>query len=120
MNEADGVHTSLLLWRTARAVEAHARASVARLGLCGSDFGVIEALLHKGPLPGNELGRKVRLTSGSVTAAVDRLEARGLARRRGDPKDRRVRAGVADVRRASRRHGAGGIESERAGAPGVE
>lgn len=36
--------------------------------------GVLEALLHKGPLPVNALGEKVLLTSGSITTAVDRLE----------------------------------------------
>jgi MarR family 2-MHQ and catechol resistance regulon transcriptional repressor len=59
--------------------------------MCRSDFGVLEALLHKGPLPVNALGTKVLLTSGSITTAVDRLERRGLVERGGDPKDRRTR-----------------------------
>jgi MarR family 2-MHQ and catechol resistance regulon transcriptional repressor len=37
------------------------------------------------------LGTKVLLTSGSMTAAVDRLERRRLVRRRDDPDDRRAR-----------------------------
>ena len=56
-----------------------------------SDFGVLEALLHKGPLTVTQLGEKVLLTSGSMTAAVDRLEARGLVARSNDAKDRRAR-----------------------------
>jgi MarR family 2-MHQ and catechol resistance regulon transcriptional repressor len=59
--------------------------------MCLSDFGVLEALLHKGPLPVSVLGAKVLLTSGSMTAAVDRLEQRGLVKRQGDPGDRRTR-----------------------------
>jgi len=47
-----------------------------------SDFAVLEALLHKGPLPVNEIGKKVLLTSGSMTVAVDRLEQRRLVERR--------------------------------------
>jgi MarR family 2-MHQ and catechol resistance regulon transcriptional repressor len=87
----DGARTYLVLWRAARAMEARATASIEGTGLCASDFGVLEALLHKGALPVNVLGRKLLLTSGSATTAVDRLEARGLVARRPDPADGRVR-----------------------------
>jgi MarR family 2-MHQ and catechol resistance regulon transcriptional repressor len=86
-----GARTYLVLWKAARAVEARARESIEGTGLCPSDFGVLEALLHKGPLPVNALGRKVLLTSGSITTAIDRLAARGLVRRKDDRGDRRVR-----------------------------
>ena len=86
-----GVHVWLVLWKAARAVEAYAQTSVSQLEICGSDFAVLEALLHKGPLPVNEIGRKVLLTSGSITVAVDRLEARGLVERRAHGTDRRAR-----------------------------
>lgn len=86
-----GVHVWLVLWKAARAVAARALRSVEDTGLCASDFGVLEALLHKGPLPVNLLGKKVLLTSGSITSAVDRLAARGLVRRKNDSADRRVR-----------------------------
>jgi MarR family 2-MHQ and catechol resistance regulon transcriptional repressor len=88
---AKGVHLWLVLWKANRALEAIARRSVEGLGICLSDFGVLEALLHKGPLPVSALGEKVLLTSGSMTASVDRLQRRGLVKRRDDPADRRVR-----------------------------
>ena len=86
-----GVHLWLLLWKTTKALEAHARRSVEATGLCLSDFGVLEALLHKGPLPVSALGKKILVSSGSVTAAVDRLERGGLVERMGAPADRRSR-----------------------------
>src|SRR5260370_11431529 len=86
-----GVHVFLVLWKAARAVEACAEKSVSELEMCGSDFAVLEALLHKGPLPVNEIGRKVLLTSGSITVAVDRLETKGLVERRASGTDRRAR-----------------------------
>jgi MarR family 2-MHQ and catechol resistance regulon transcriptional repressor len=86
-----GVHVFLVLWKAARAVEAYAEKSISELEMCGSDFAVLEALLHKGPLPVNEIGRKVLLTSGSITVAVDRLETRGLVERRPSDADRRAR-----------------------------
>src|SRR3989442_14140298 len=86
-----GVHLWLVLWKASRAVEAHAFKSIASQPICGSDFAVLEALLHKGPLPVNTIGRKVGLTSGSITAAVDRLEAQELLERRAHRTDRRAR-----------------------------
>jgi len=86
-----GVHVFLVLWKAARAVEAYAENSISELAMCGSDFAVLEALLHKGPLPINEIGKKVLLTSGSITVAVDRLEKRGLVERRAHGTDRRAR-----------------------------
>ncbi|HWO00764.1 MAG TPA: MarR family transcriptional regulator [Blastocatellia bacterium] len=86
-----GVHVFLVLWKAARAVEAYAEKSISELEMCGSDFAVLEALLHKGPLPVNEIGKKVLLTSGSITVAVDRLETKGLVERRAHGTDRRAR-----------------------------
>src|SRR4030081_3913582 len=86
-----GVHVFLVLWKAARAVQTYAEKSIAELALCGSDFAVLEALLHKGPLPVNEIGKKILLTSGSITVAVDRLEKRELVERRAHGTDRRAR-----------------------------
>jgi MarR family 2-MHQ and catechol resistance regulon transcriptional repressor len=49
----------------------------------------MEALLHKGPLPINTIGEKVLLTSGSMTAAINRLEKKGFVRRIQDRSDGR-------------------------------
>ena len=84
-----GSHIRVILGRTANAVERVDRASIAATGLIASEFGILEALLHKGPLPINTIGRKVLLTSGSMTAAADRLVDKDLVERRRDPDDRR-------------------------------
>ncbi len=81
----------LVLWKAAHAIEQNAIRSVSALGLGRSDFAVLEVLLHKGPHPVSVIGRKVLLTSGSITAAVDRLESRRLVRRTADPRDQRSR-----------------------------
>jgi MarR family 2-MHQ and catechol resistance regulon transcriptional repressor len=86
-----GTHLFLVLWKAANAVRRVAEANIEELGLGLTDFAVLEALLHKGPLAVNAIGRKVLLTSGSITTAIDRLEKRGLVERRGDPEDRRSR-----------------------------
>jgi MarR family 2-MHQ and catechol resistance regulon transcriptional repressor len=86
-----GVHVFLVLWKASRAAQAYAEKSILDLEMCGSDFAVLEALLHKGPLAVNEIGKKVLLTSGSITVAVDRLETKGLVERRAHGTDRRAR-----------------------------
>lgn len=87
-----GIHLWLILWRTFRAASAYAEQDITRsLGMCLSDFAILEVLLHKGPQPVNGIGQRVQLTSGSITTAVDRLEQRGLVERRSSPDDRRAR-----------------------------
>ena len=90
-NPETGVHLWLLLMKAHEALRRHAEQHIRGLGIGLSDFFVLEVLLHKGPTPVNEIGRRVRLTSGSITSAVDRLEAKGLVERRLDPADRRTR-----------------------------
>ncbi|HMH42190.1 MAG TPA: MarR family transcriptional regulator, partial [Pyrinomonadaceae bacterium] len=86
-----GIHVFLVLWKAANAVQSFAGESISELEMCASDFAVLEALLHKGPLPVNEIGKKVLLTSGSITVAVDRLETKGFVERRAHGTDRRTR-----------------------------
>ena len=82
-----GAHLWLVLWKAFDALQLHALDNIHALGLGLSDFGVLEVLLHKGPLPVNALGQKIRLTSGSI----DRLEEKALVERKDDPEDRRAR-----------------------------
>src|SRR5258708_40275105 len=65
--------------------------SIAAQGLGLSDFMVLEVLLHKGPLTISAIGQKVLLASASMTSAIDRLEKRGLVRRKTCDTDRRIR-----------------------------
>src|SRR3954447_15950536 len=89
--EASGVHLWLVLWKAYEAVRCHAVKHIRSLGLGFSDFAVLEVLLHKGPSPVNAIGSLVHLTSGSITAAVDRLEGKALVQRCSDAADRRAR-----------------------------
>ena len=81
----------LVIAKSYRALSLLAEQSIADTGLCLTDFAALEALLHKGPLTISEIQDKVRLASGSMTAAVDRLERLGLVVRKSSPSDRRAR-----------------------------
>src|SRR6516165_9198772 len=85
------VHIWLVMMKAQQAIERFLLANLAETGLGDSDFRVLEALLHKGPLPVNVIGPKVWLTPGSISIAVDRLVRKGLVVRKEQPADRRVR-----------------------------
>jgi MarR family transcriptional regulator, 2-MHQ and catechol-resistance regulon repressor len=89
--DVSGVHVWLVLMKAFQALMPHAAESIERTELGDSDFRVLEALLHKGPLPVNTLGPKVWLTPGSISVAVERLVKKGLVSRKDHPRDRRVR-----------------------------
>ena len=95
---ATGRDPALRLWvalaRAYRAIEAHAAADVARHGLTVAEFGILEALHHKGRLLLGALGQTILVSSGGITFLVDRLERRGLVEREQCPDDRRARYAV--------------------------
>jgi MarR family 2-MHQ and catechol resistance regulon transcriptional repressor len=84
-------HVWLIMMKAMRALTRYAAAGIEETGLGLSDFGVLEVLLHKGPLPVNTIGPIVDLTPGSISIAVDRLFAKGLVSRVESGEDRRVR-----------------------------
>ncbi len=90
----DDNDAALKLWvvlsRAQAAVGAHAEADAARHGLSLAEFGALEALYHKGPLLVGELQRAVLKSSGGITYVVDRLQDKGLVRRRPCAEDRRA------------------------------
>lgn len=60
-----------------------------RLGLHITDHKALGILHEHGPMPAGRLGELTGLTTGSVTALIDRLEAAGYVSRERDPDDRR-------------------------------
>ena len=81
----------LVLSRCHRALSQIAERSIVETGMCLTDFAALEALLHKGPLTIGEIQAKVPLALGSMTAAVDRLEKKGLILRTPSANDRRAK-----------------------------
>lgn len=92
--QSRGEERALGLWvvlaRAHNAVAAHARVNTTRNELSPGEFGVLEALYHKGPLLLGDIQRKVLVSSGGVTYLVDRLQQRGLVERRPCATDRRA------------------------------
>src|SRR5882757_486585 len=84
-------HVWLVMMKAMRALTRYATAGIEETGLGLSDFGVLELLVHGGPLPVNTIGPIVDLTPGSISIAVDRLVGKGLVSRVESAEDRRVR-----------------------------
>jgi MarR family 2-MHQ and catechol resistance regulon transcriptional repressor len=81
----------LVLARASSAIGTYIERSMGLKGYCLTDFMILEALLHKGPMTISAIGEKVLLASASMTSAIDRLEQRGLVHRSLSAEDRRVR-----------------------------
>ncbi len=90
-SDVSGTHLWLVMMKAHRSLERLATQSIESFDVGLSDFGVMEMLLHKGAQPVNAIGRRIGLTSGAITAAVDRLESCKLVRREAHPSDRRAR-----------------------------
>jgi MarR family 2-MHQ and catechol resistance regulon transcriptional repressor len=106
--------SSAALWvvlaRAYRSMAGFVERSIAALHIGLSDFMILEALLHKGPLTMSELCEAALITNASMTAAIDRLEERAFVERIADKQDRRVRRvqltsqGTALIKRLYTRH----------------
>ena len=106
--------SSAALWvviaRAYRAMESFVEHSVASLGIGLSDFMILEALLHKGPMTMTALCDAALLANASMTSAIDRLEEKKFVERATDKADRRARLvqltpdGTALIKRLYPRH----------------
>ena len=77
------------LMRAASCVTAKMHRHLAGWKLTMSQFGVLEALFHLGPMTQQDLGGKILKSSGNITMVIDNLEKRKLVSRETDPGDRR-------------------------------
>ncbi|MCT8139628.1 MarR family transcriptional regulator [Anaerobacillus sp. CMMVII] len=80
----------IVLSRATRAIHDLVEEDIRTYGLNPTEFAVLELLYHKGDQPIQQIGKKVLLSSGSITYVVDKLEKKNLLVRKSCPKDRRV------------------------------
>lgn len=88
-NEVRALNAFIKLVRAAESVSSRIEASLSEIDLTVSQFGVLEALYHLGPLFQKDLGRKILKTRGNITMVVDNLEERCLVERVRNAEDRR-------------------------------
>ena len=76
--------------RAANSARNHASRSLSGTNLTLTQFAVLEALYHLGPMSLSDIALKVLTTGGNLTMVAGNLEKRGLARRQQSPEDKRV------------------------------
>jgi len=82
--------TYVRLMRAANAARAHAGRHLGNTGLTLTQFAVLEALYHLGPMSLSDIAQKILTTGGNLTMVVGNLEKQSLAHRQKSPEDRRV------------------------------
>lgn len=86
----DKLKAVTVILRASQAIQEVIRKDVANYGLNPTEFACLELLFHKGDQPIQMIGKKVLISSGSITYVIDKLEQKGCVRRMGCPEDRRV------------------------------
>jgi MarR family 2-MHQ and catechol resistance regulon transcriptional repressor len=81
--------TYVKLMRATESITARTHRQLSTFGLTFSQFGVLEALYHLGPMSQSEIGQKILRSSGNMTMVIDNLEKRELVRRERNQADRR-------------------------------
>ncbi len=84
------LNTFVRLMRASESMSARIHSHLGGARLTVSQFGVLEALYHLGPMSQTEIGRKILKSSGNITLVIDNLEKRRLVKRKRSPEDRRL------------------------------
>lgn len=77
------------LSRSLSSVEAATHGHLREAGLTATQFGVLEALLHLGPMCQAELGAKLLKSGANLTFVLDNMDKTGLVERERGTEDRR-------------------------------
>ena len=88
-NEVEALSAFINLMRASDSVASSLQRDIDENELTTSQFGILEALLHLGPLFQGELSKKLLRCTGSITSVVAGLERKGLVERRRESHDKR-------------------------------
>ena|SRR5260221_10960425 len=88
-DEVEALSAFINLMRAGDSIAAVLQRDIAQNELTNSQFGVLEALFHRGPLFQGELAQKLLRCTGSITSVVDGLETKGMVERRRESHDKR-------------------------------
>ena len=87
--EINALNSYIKLIRSAETLTSKINLELSNFNLTESQFGVLDALLHLGPLKQKELARKILKSGGNITMVIDNLEKEGFVQRKRGEKDRR-------------------------------
>lgn len=87
--EIQALNTFIKLIRSAESLNSKINLELSEFGLTESQFGVLDALFHLGPLKQKEIGKKILKSGGNITMVIDNLEKQNFVKRKRGEKDRR-------------------------------
>jgi len=87
--EIKSLNAFINLLRATNSLEARLSKNLDKFNLTTSQFGVLEALYHLGPMSQKEIGKKILKSGGNITKVVDNLEKKNLLTREKNLQDRR-------------------------------
>ena len=85
----EALNTYIKLIRSAESLSSKINLELRIYGLTESQFGVMDALFHLGPMKHKEIGKKILKSGGNITMVIDNLEKQDLVKRKRGEKDRR-------------------------------
>lgn len=88
--ERNTLNAFIKLMRASESVNNRLNKHLSEANLTVSQFGILEALLHLGPMNQRTLGEKILKSGGNITLVIDNLEKSGWVVRNPDPDDRRA------------------------------
>ncbi len=83
------LNSYIKLIRSAESLSSKINLELSEYGLTESQFGVLDALLHLGPMKHKEIGKKILKSGGNITMVINNLERRDLVKRKRGEKDKR-------------------------------
>lgn len=89
-SEINTLNAFIKLMRSVESLNNRLNRHLAEADLTVSQFGVLEVLLHLGPLNQRSIGDKLLKSGGNITMVIDNLEKSGHVKRKKDPNDRRA------------------------------
>lgn len=87
--EIEALNSCIKLIRSAEAISSKINLELSNYRLTESQFGVLDALLHLGPMKHQVLGKKILKSGGNITMVINNLEKRELVQRKRSEKDKR-------------------------------
>jgi len=85
----EALNSYIKLVRSAESLSSKISLELSEYGLTESQFGVLDALLHLGPMKHKEIGKKILKSGGNITMVINNLERRELVQRKRGEKDKR-------------------------------
>ena len=87
--EITALDTAIKLARATESLVAKTSLNLSAQNVTVSQFGILDAVYHLGPLTQKTLGEKILKSGGNITHVVDNLEKRALVKRHRGKNDRR-------------------------------